>query len=368
MPTSLRPDLLARDLAARDLSDPAQGVHAIQLLVADAADALVRAWRCDVRDGRGPRVVSITDNYDALGFSDDAVTRDVRFTRYVDEQHMLRSHASAMIPPALRALAACPSPDALLVCSGICYRRDSIDRLHTGMPHQMDLWRIGTRPLGDDDMDEMVDLLVDALTPGSEHRCETRVHPYTRHGRQVDVRWHGEWVEIAECGLASPEVLSAAGLDGFNGLAIGMGLDRLLMLRKGIPDMRLLRSDDPRIAEQMLDLDPYRPVSAMPAVRRDLSVAVDIDDLDEDLGDRVRNALGPEADVVEEVHVLSQTSYDELSEAARARIGMHASQKNVLVRITLRSLERTLDANEANQLRNRIYAAIHQGAEAQWAA
>jgi phenylalanyl-tRNA synthetase alpha chain len=75
---------------------------------------------------------------------------------------------------------------------------------------------------------------------------------------------HGHWVEVWECGLADPGVLAAAGLAGHSGLALGMGLDRMLMLIKGIPDIRLLRSADPRIAHQMRDLARYQPVSSMP--------------------------------------------------------------------------------------------------------
>ena len=101
----------------------------------------------------------------------------------------------------------------------------------------------------------MVRLLVEALTPGRPYRSEPRLHPYTLDGRQGDVCWEGEWVEV----------------------------------RSG----------------------PWRPVSAMPPVRRDLSVAVQADDTVEDLGDRVCDALGPD-------------------------------QKNVLVRVVLRHLERTL--------------------------
>jgi tRNA synthetases class II core domain (F) len=108
---------------------------------------------------------------------------------------------------------------------------------------------------------------------------------------------------------------------GWSGLALGLGLDRLLMVRKGIPDIRLLRSTDPRIAGQMADLAPWRPVSAMPPVRRDLSVAVAADDTVEDLGDRVRDALGPDADAVEEVTVLAETASDRLPAKAIARAG-----------------------------------------------
>ncbi|MGD0700155.1 MAG: hypothetical protein ABSA02_09755 [Trebonia sp.] len=107
-----------------------------------------------------------------------------------------------------------------------------------------------------------------ALAPGVPHREQPRTHPYTLQGRQVDIRQDGGRVEVWECGLAHPRVLAAGGLPGHSGLAVGMGLDRLLMLAKGIPDIRLLRSGDPRIACQLHDLASYQPVSPMPAITR----------------------------------------------------------------------------------------------------
>lgn len=371
MPSShrtLTPGQLARDLAVRDLTDPAEGVHGIQLLIDAAVTSLAAAWNCQVRWHRGPRVVPVADNYDRLRIPPDAVSRDVRYTHYVDQDRLLRSHSTAMIPAALRALAAHPAPDVLLVCPGVVYRRDAIDRLHSPTPHQLDLWRISRRPLDHRDLEQMARLLVEALTPGRSLRWGARVHPYTLDGRQLDVCWDGTWVEVAECGLAHPEVLERAGLAGRSGLALGMGLDRLLMLRKGVPDIRLLRSADPRIAGQMTELAPWRPVSAMPPVRRDLSVAVDADETAEDLGDRVREALGPDADAVEEVAVLTETPYHQLPAQAVARLGIRQGQKNVLVRVVLRHLDRTLTDEEANRLRDRIYAASHQGTVHQWAA
>ena len=53
-----------------------------------------------------------------------------------------------------------------------------------------------------------------------------------------------------------------------------MGLERALMLRKAIPDIRYLRARDPRIAAQMLTLEPWRHVSPLPPARRDISVVV----------------------------------------------------------------------------------------------
>jgi len=385
MPTHLDAVQLARDLALPDLTDPADGPHAIQHLTEAAVTAVTSRWGCGVRWCRGPRIVTIADNYDNLGYLAAAVTRDARYTRYVDELRMLRSHSSALVPAALRGLAADSPEDVLLVCPGIVYRRDAIDWQHSGTPHQLDLWRISRRPLGAADLDEMITVLLGALVPGRPSRQEPRQHPYTTGGRQVDVtrgagpvsgagsaRGAGPvcdegWVEVWECGQAHPGVLARAGLAGHSGLALGMGLDRLLMLRKGIPDIRLLRSADPRIAGQMADLVPYRPVSAMPAIRRDLSVAVDEGPDDETLGDRIRDALGADADSVEDVAILSSTACPDLPAAAAARLGARPGQRNLLVRVVLRHLERTLTDDEANSLRDRIYAAVHQGTRHQWA-
>ena len=359
-------------LGVRDLSDPAAGPHAIQVLAGRAVEALSRAWSCEVRWARGPAVVPVADNYDRLGYAAGAITREARYTRYVGPGQMLRSHSSAMIPPALRQLAQDGLPagpgGVLLACPGMVYRRDAIDWQHTGTPHQLDLWRITARPMTDADLDEMIARLLEALAPGLPDRPEPRVHPYTERGRQVDVHHDGRWVEVWECGLAHPGVLAAAGLAGCGGLALGMGLDRMLMLAKGIPDIRLLRSADPRIAGQMLGLDAYRPVSSMPPVTRDLSVAVDADEDEETLGGRVRDALGPAASSVEEVRVLSATPCDSLPAAAVRRLGARPGQQNILVRVVLRDLEKTLTNEAANALRDRIYLAIHQGAEHQWAA
>jgi phenylalanyl-tRNA synthetase alpha chain len=315
-------------------------------------------------------LVDVSDNYDALHYSAEAVSRDARYTRYVSERVVLRTHTTAMVPAELRRLASAPEPDVLIACPGICYRRDSIDRLHTGEPHQLDLWRIARETsLGSDDLERMISTVVSTLLPGREHRTAPAVHPYTLAGRQIDVRSDDAWIEIGECGLALPALLAEQGLDPerTSGLAMGLGLDRILMLKKGIDDIRLLRSTDPRIARQLVDLSAYRMVSRQPAVVRDLSIAVPAEDPVETLGDRVRSGLGADADHVESVALLSETPYPALPAAAIARLGMSPEQKNVLVRIVLRRLDRALTHAEANRLRNAIYAALHQGAAAQWA-
>ncbi len=371
-PTLLTPDELRLALSVRDLTDPGQGPHAIQLVARQIVQAQAAAGPAvDVRTG-GP-VVPLADNYDNLGYEPDAVTRDARYTRYVDRDHVLRSHTSARVPPALRDLARHPGlEDLLIVSAGMCYRRDSIDWQHTGTPHQLDLWRItrDSRSADDRALTAMIGAVVEAVLPSAAWRTVPSPHPYTTLGREIQAEWHGEWVEIGECGLAAGHVLHRAGLDRDHaGLAMGLGLDRLLMLRKGIPDIRLLRSSDPRVASQMLDLTPYRSVSQQPPVRRDLSVVLGAhaEANDEILGDRVRIALGNDAEVVETVEVVSEMSYDELPALARHRLGIVLGQRNVLVRLVLRPLDRTLTDHEANLVRDRVYAELHEGSTAHWA-
>jgi phenylalanyl-tRNA synthetase alpha chain len=370
MPAStLSAEAVRRALSIRDLTDPAQGSHAMQELVLALVGGLVDAWGCTKRIHRASPIVSVADNYDRLRYPAEGPARDPRHTRYVCDVAVLRTQTSAMIPALHREHAGSDVADALLVCPGLVYRRDSIDRLHTGEPHQLDLWRIcrGDR-VGEYELRDMIRLVVDAALPGLEWRVTHTEHPYTVEGRQIDVRARSSWVEIGECGLAHPELLATAGLEGCTGLAMGLGLDRLVMLRKGVEDIRLLRSTDPRIASQMLDLCPYRAVSSMPPVRRDLSIVVCRTTTAEQLGDRVRTALDARAEAIESIEVIAETPYDELKPAARERLRLMPDQKNVLLRVVLRDLSRTLTHAEANELRDSIYAAVHEGDAMEWAA
>lgn len=368
MPVTLSPAHVAAALALRDLTDPAQGTHAVGLLLDAAVDVLATRWGSTVRVLRASPAVSVEDNYDRLGYQASAITREARYSRYLGDTVMLRSHTTAGVPPALRALAAEPDPpaDLLLVLPGLVYRRDVIDRMHVGEPHQVDLWRIVR---GDVDLDDMLDALVEAVLPGAHWRTVPARHPYTEQGRQVDVRIGDGWVELAECGLAAPHVLATAGLDPnrWRGLALGMGLDRAVMLRKGVPDIRLLRATDPRIAEQMHDLTPWRLVSMLPAVRRDLSIVAASGVDDELLGDRARAALGPDTDLLESLTVLARTPHEQLPAPARARLGTEPGQDNLLLRLVLRPLGRTLTDAQANAVRDRVYPALHEGPHHEWA-
>ena len=104
----------------------------------------------------------------------------------------------------------------------------------------------------------------------------------------------------------------------------------------------------------------------MPPVVRDLSLATG-DVSAEALGDRVRQALGSSAALVESLEVISVTPADGLPPIARERLGMMAGQQNVLLRLVLRAIDRSLTHAECNELRDEVYAALHEGTQWTWA-
>ncbi|MBS3941637.1 MAG: hypothetical protein KG028_11825 [Actinobacteria bacterium] len=375
--TTLPADTVRRLLSLRDLTDPSTGPHAVQVAVDRIEAALAAATGVAVHRHRPNAVVAVADNYDRLGYPPDAAARDARYSRYLTADLMLRAHTSAAMPLLHERIAGgdlhVGEPDLVLSVAGLTYRRDVVDRQHVGEPHQLDLWRLrrGGSQLTAEDLEEQVATVVTSILPDARWRTEAREHPYTLDGRQVDVAaTDGEWVEVGECGRTHPDVLRRAGLDpaSASGLAMGLGLDRLVMLAKGLDDIRLLRATDPRITSQMLDLAPYTPVSSMPPVRRDLSLAMDAVPDPELLGDRIRDLLGADATSVESVEVVSCTPVADLPSVARDRLGAADDQVNVLVRVVLRDLDRTLTAEAANSLRDRIYADLHRGTAWHWAA
>jgi phenylalanyl-tRNA synthetase alpha chain len=377
MKNYLTPPELQAALALRDLSDPTQGLHALSLLLTDVTAALQRLWGIDAETHRLSPLVATADNYDRLGYSPNDITRDSRYSRHISPTVMLRSHTSSGVPALLDSLRGeVGHYDRLHALPGLVYRRDSIDRTHVGAPHQVDLWRLKARGLlGAPDLDQMMEAVVAAVLPASlypdvQWRATPASHNYTDTGRQLDVLvtqpdGSREWLELAECGLVAAHVLRGSGLNPrrWAGLALGLGLDRALMLRKGIRDIRLLRSENPDIRAQMLDLHPYRQVSVLPAVRRDLSLVLNsVEDADvELLGDQARTALGEDADALAALEVRAVTPASGLPAAAVARLRLAPEQVNVLLRLVLQPLDRTLTADEANLLRDRVYLALHQG-------
>lgn len=367
MSRHLTVDQLVDALTLRDLSNPNQGAHAMQLLLDEIQHAIETLYDCELQRLSGHPLVRIEDNYDALGYPEDGPARESRYSRYLSKRWMLRTQTSCLVPEWLSSWRDKTPRKLGLLCSGRVYRRDSIDRLHVGEPHQVDLWVL--LPVSEvADLSKMlrdaIDTVMTAVLPDHPLRLEASSHPYTRDGLQLEaLSERNQLVEVGECGRIDPGLLVRHGWDPeqVTGVAMGLGLDRILMLRKHLPDIRLLYNSDPRVVAQMQDLERWRPVSYQPVVVRDLSIAAEADMDSEVIGDRVREAIPEKLDWLEAVEIISETAGEDLPELAVDRLGLRPGQKNVLLRLTMRHPTRSIARDEANALRNRVYQVLHQG-------
>lgn len=146
----------------------------------------------------------------------------------------------------------------------------------------------------------------------------------------------------------------------YSGLALGMGLDRLVMIIKGIDDIRVLRSNDPRIRRQMTNLKKFVNVSDQPATKRVLSYSTSFDKTKEDICEEIRDELEQDAVFIEKIEY-SEVSYNQLPEKARLNLGIRPDQKNVVVTPTFRSLENSLPKAMVNEWIKNLYPKLNQG-------
>lgn len=316
---------------------------------------------------RGNSVVDARDNFDSLLFAPGNPGRSSTYTRYADENHVLRTHTSALVPQTYRKLNG-RVDKTTFVFPGLVYRRDVIDPKHLDVFHQIDIWTLQknatygktTRA----DLLELAKTIFEAACPTAEMVVYEAKHPYTIEGIEVYAKTDsGEEIEVFEAGLAHPEILKMAGLnpDEYSGLELGMGIERLIMARKKLPDIRLIRSKDPRVVKQMTNMDVFKKVSDQPAMSRDMSYCVDKNDSEEDICEAIRNVFGKNSDLLEEVKILGRTSLKDLHPSAMKKLGPKEGQENVLVRIIVRHPDKTLTKEEAAKLYAEAYPKLHQG-------
>ncbi|KKQ07238.1 MAG: Phenylalanyl-tRNA synthetase domain protein [Parcubacteria group bacterium GW2011_GWB1_36_5] len=361
----MSPKRLVASLAIRDLTDPKNGIHAINLIIQKVELALKEAYsETIIEEIRTDPIVSVKNNFEDLLFPEDNLGRSSRYTRYVAPDKVLRTHTSAAIPDWLKKEARDGVSDAIVVLPGICYRRDVVNKIHCGEPHQMDIWRVrrGNPRFGRPDLIHLIETILNATVPGYKYRANEVKHPYTINGLEVEILVNEEWLEVLECGEAHPVVLGNAGFDHqeYSGLALGMGLDRLVMITKKIDDIRILRSDDTRIKRQMVNLDKFINVSDQPAAKRVLSFSTYVDQTEEDVCEEIRDELGPEATYIEEIRY-SEISYEQLPTKARENLGIRPDQKNIVVTLIFRSPEGSLQRTMVNEWMQHLYPKLNKG-------
>ena len=366
------PEAIQKALAVPDLMAEDAPINAINIIKKKIEEKLSEAGMGNTRVIIGDPIVSVEDNFDKLLFPADNAGRSSTYTRYVDGDHVLRTHTSAHVPKTFKAFYNefnGKIPDTVFLFPGLVYRRDVIDPKHLDVFHQMDIWTLrenGNRgAVKEEDLLRLVNTIFDSIFTDKKPIVYKAVHPYTVNGIEVYAKFGDSELEVLEAGLAHPEVLRAAGFDPdkYSGLALGMGLDRLVMSLKDLPDIRYLRSVEPRIAVQMSNVEKFKNVSNQPAISRDMSYCIPENYTDEDICEEIKEAFGDKAFLIENVSITARTKFDDLVPIAKERLGAVPEQDNVLVKITLRHPDLTLTKQQANELYDQAYPLLNKGSK-----
>jgi phenylalanyl-tRNA synthetase alpha chain len=203
----------------------------------------------DVLEGMGyryddyPEVETEFYNFDALNTPRWHPSRDMHDSFYTKRGGVLRTHTTAF---QVRAMRQQQSPPIRAMTSGRCYRRDEIDATHFPIFNQLDVIAID-ESISFADLKWTLERLIRAvLGQDVKLRFRPSFFPFTTPSAEVDVFYHGRWMELLGSGMIRPEVLKNGRLDPdlYQGFAFGMGIDRLTMARYGIDDIRLLYANE----------------------------------------------------------------------------------------------------------------------------
>lgn len=300
-----------------------------------------------------PRVVTVEQNFDILNAPKDHSARSESDTYYLDETHILRTQTTAMWPFYLQDKDVLErlERDGEVAClsAGIVFRKDEIDRKHFPAFHQIDgllICKKSKKVITLDDLKEVeTEMTKSIFGDDVEYRFLVDSFPFTDPSVQIEIRFNDDWMEVLGSGLVHPQVLKNLGVDPalYNGWAFGFGIERLAMVKMGIPDIRVLWSTDPRITGQFKNINSkYKEVSKYPAVVRDISFVIDKNINLNNYYELVRDFA---ENLIEEVKLIDE--YED-----EKKFG--ADKKSYTFRITYRSNERTLTNEEVNVIHEKI--------------
>ena len=213
----------------------------------------------------GPEIETVANNFDDLNAPYDHPSRDWSDTFYISDELVLRTHTS---PVEIRVMKEAVKEGKLpirMVSTGRTFRFDDVDDTHSPMFHQMECLVVD-KGVTMANLKDSIDQFVKELF-GSSVKTRFRPHnfPFTEPSAEVDVSCHlclgkgcpscngtGWSMELLGCGMTHPNVLRNCGIDPeiYSGYAFGMGIDRVAMVKYGIPNIRLLFENDVRFLKQ----------------------------------------------------------------------------------------------------------------------
>ena len=208
----------------------------------------------------GPEVELDYYNFEALNIPKDHPSRDTQDTFYISDNVLLRTQTS---PMQIRTMEK-KKPPIRIIAPGRVYRSDAVDATHSPLFHQVE-GLVVDKGITMADLKGTLEVFVKRLY-GDSTVVRFRPHhfPFTEPSAELDVQCfhcHGEgcslckgegWIEILGCGMVHPQVLLNCGIDPeeYSGFAFGLGLERMVMMRYGIDDLRLFYDNDVRFLKQ----------------------------------------------------------------------------------------------------------------------
>ena len=299
-----------------------------------------------------PKIVTVQDDFDLLNTPKDHPSRRESDTYYLDETRILRTQMTVMWPyyfrdeDVLKRLKKDGEVGSL--SPGIVWRKDEIDRKHFPAFHQTDFLYVCRKDKRIITLKELQDVQADAVRAifgDIEFRFLVDTFPFTDPSTQVEINWNGNWIEITGAGLVHPNCLRNFGLDPeiYNGYAGTFGLDRVAMIKMGIPDIRIFWSEDERITSQFKDINSkYKEISKYPKISRDISFIIDTYISLNNYYEIVRDFAD---NLIEEVALIDE--YENENKFGK-------DKKSYTFRIVYRSFERTLTNEEINKIQEKI--------------
>ncbi len=208
----------------------------------------------------GPELETDYYNYEALNFPPNHPARDMQDTFWIDETHLLRTHTS---PVQIRVMERM-KPPVRVIMPGRCFRNESVNVRSHVMFHQIEGLYIDEGVTFGDLKGTLYTFLQTWLGMEVELRFRPSYFPFTEPSAEVDVTCilckgsgcrickHTGWLELLGAGMVDPAVYAHVGYDPerYTGYAWGLGIERLVMMKYGIEDIRLFFQNDIRFLEQ----------------------------------------------------------------------------------------------------------------------
>jgi len=196
----------------------------------------------------GPEVDTEWYNFDVLNVPADHPSRDIQDTFWLTDGRLLRTQTSnSQVRYGEKH-----KPPFRVVVPGVCYRNEATDSKHEHTFMQLEGLYVDKKVA----MAELFGILEGLYKElfGTETKLRFRPHyfPYTEPSIEFEMMFKGRWLEIGGAGMVHPKVIENMGLDPdeYSGYAFGPGMERALMIKYGIDDVRLFRSGDLRFLKQ----------------------------------------------------------------------------------------------------------------------